>query len=401
LSPTESDRLAQRIDRIGLSPTLRISALAAEMRAAGEDVLDFSAGQPDFDTPEIVKEAGIAAIRANRTRYTPNPGAPELRRAIAETLAGERGLDYSTDQILVSPGAKASLYFATMALLDPGDEVLVPTPYWVSYPEQIRLAEAVPVFVACDEDRGFKLDAEALEAAITPKTKALILNYPSNPTGACYRLEELQPLAEVCVRHRLWVIADEIYSRLLFDDRRFVSVAQLGPEIRKRTLVIDGMSKTYSMTGWRIGYAAGPSGLIHAMSKVQSHCTSNATSISQWASIEALRLPAEEIILRAAEFQRRRDRIVGRLRAIPGVHCVQPEGSFYAFPNVSGCSDRLARLAPESDLAEYLLQEARVAVVPGAAFGSEDHIRISYAVSLEEIDEGMSRIEEALGRAAP
>jgi aspartate aminotransferase len=397
----EPDSLAQRIHQIALSPTLRISALAAEMLAAGEDVLDFSAGQPDFDTPESVKEAGIAAIRANRTRYTPNPGIPELRRTIAEALAGERGLDYSAEQVLVSPGAKASLYFAMMAILDSGDEVLVPTPYWVSYPEQVRLAGAVPVFVPCAEEHGFKLEADALESAITPRTKALILNYPSNPTGACYRLEELRPLAEICVRHRLWVIADEIYSRLLFDGRRFESIAQLGPEIRERTLLIDGMSKTYSMTGWRIGYAAGPTDLIHAMSKVQSHCTSNATSISQWASVEALRLPADEILRRSAAFQRRRDRIVERLRAIPGVRCVQPEGSFYAFPNVSGCSDRVAPFARDRDLAEYLLEEARVAVVPGEAFGSNAHIRLSYAVSLEKIDEGMSRIEEALGRAAP
>lgn len=395
-----SHAAAQRIQRIGLSPTLRISALAQELRAKGQDILDFSAGQPDFLTPEEVKRAGIRAIENNRTAYTANQGVIELREAISQAILAEQGVAYAPDEIVVSPGAKASLYFAAMALLDPGHEVLVPSPYWVSYPEQVRLADGVPVYVPCPEGRGFKLEVDALERALTTRTRALILNYPSNPTGACYRREELVPLAEFCVRHGLWVIADEIYARLLFDGRSFCGIASISPEMRARTIVIGGMSKTYSMTGWRIGYAAGPREILQAMAKVQSHCTSNATSISQWASVAALlEVPDSELARRTAEFQQRRDRIVERLRAIPGIHCVVPEGAFYAFPNVAACLDYVGRFKRGGDLAEYLLEEAHVAVVPGEAFGSKEHIRISYAVSLDRIDEGMDRIAAALARA--
>jgi len=391
--------LAERIQRIGLSPTLRINALAQEMKAAGEDVFDFSAGQPDFPTPQAVKQAGIDAIESNKTRYTANSGLPEFRRAITRSLEDSRGLRYDPEQILVSPGAKASLYFACMALLDPGDEALVPSPYWVSYPEQVRLAQAEPVFVPCSEATGFKLTVEQLERAMTERTKLLLLNYPSNPTGACYTRDELEPLAEFCLRHKLWVLADEIYSRLLFDGRRFTSIAQLSPEMQQRTIVVDGMSKTYAMTGWRIGYAAGPAEVIAGMARLQSHSTSNATTISQWASLEALVASQDEVERRVHEFQERRDEIVRRLGELPGVSCRLPEGAFYVFPNVSGCFGAPTDDGPidsGEDLTRFLLERAKVAVVPGEAFGSAAHVRISYAASMERIREGMDRIATAL-----
>jgi aspartate aminotransferase len=391
--------VAERVRRLGHSPTLRISALAKELREAGEDVLDFSAGQPDFATPDVVKEAGKRAIDENRTRYTPNEGETKLRDAVAETIQRHHGLSYAREQILVSSGAKASLYFAFMALLDPGDEIIVPTPYWVSYPEQARLAQAVPVFVTAREESGFKIRAEDLEAAITDRTRALVLNYPSNPTGACYGAEELRPLAELCVRRDLWVIADEIYSRLIFDGRTFTSIAQLDEEIRARTVMINGVSKTYSMTGWRIGWSAGPREIISAMSKIQSHSTSNAASISQWAALEALRSSDDDVSLRVAEFQERRNEIVRLLQGMQGIRCVVPEGSFYAFPNVSSLFDQRdgeKRLRTGADVARYLLDKAKVALVPGDAFGSPQHVRISFAVSLDRIREGVRRIGEAL-----
>ena len=386
--------VSRRVGQIGLSPTLRINALASEMRASGVDVLDFSAGEPDFPTPENVKRAGIEAIEADQTRYTPNSGMPDLRHAIADYIRRETDVVYSAEEILVSPGAKASLYFACMTLLDPDDEVLVPSPYWVSYPEQVRLAGARPVSVPCDEACGFKLTVDRLEATTTPRTRALILNYPSNPTGACYDRAELEPLAEFCAEKNIWVVADEIYSRLLYDGRRFTSIAALGDAMRERTVMINGMSKTWSMTGWRVGYAAGPREVIDGMARIQSHSTSNVTSISQWASLEALSAPRDEIDRRVAEFQRRRNEVVKRLRAIPGVRCCEPEGSFYVFPNVSGCFETGAArqgIRCGEDLARFLLEEARVAVVPGEAFGSRDHVRISYAASISVQDKTSGR----------
>ena len=395
--------LSSRVRRVGFSPTLAVNDLARRMRAEGADILDFSAGQPDFPTPLPVKEAGKRAIDEDQTRYTANAGMPELRRAIVEALRQDRGLHYEPQDVLVSPGAKASIYFACMALLDPGDPVLVPSPYWTSYPEQVRLAGGEPVFVTCGEENGFKLTAEQLDEAAGSGAKALILNYPSNPTGAGYGREELASLAEVCTRRGIWVIADEIYSKLLYDGGSFVSIARLGPEIRDRTLVIDGMSKTYSMTGWRVGYAAGPRELIAGMAKLQSHSTSNVTSISQWASIAALELSDGELAPRVEEFQRRRDEIVGRLRALPGVSCTEPAGAFYVFPNVSGvfkCGGGEGSITSGETLSRYLLEQAQVAVVPGEAFGSADHVRLSYAVSLEAIREGMDRIAAALAALA-
>ena len=395
--------VTQRVASIGLSPTLRINALAQEMRASGVDVLDFSAGQPDFPTPENVKRAGGLAIEQNKTRYTPNPGLPELRKAVAERIRVDHDLSYEADRILVSPGAKASLYFACMTWIEDGDDVLLPSPYWVSYPEQIRLAGGRTVPVRCPEERGFKLRVEDLEQARTERSRLLILNYPSNPTGACYTRDELEPIAEFCVRHDIRVIADEIYSKLVYDGLRFTSIAELGPELRERTLMINGMSKAYAMTGWRIGYAAGPKEAIAGMSRLQSHSTSNATSIAQWASIEALQACDEEVERRRVEFETRRNVIVERLRALNHVECVRPEGAFYVFPNISGWFGSRAgdtTIRSGEDMATWLLERAKVAVVPGDAFGSPDHVRISYAMSLPTIAAGMDRIEEALAALA-
>lgn len=388
--------IADRVKQIGMSPTLRISALAGELRRQGQDVLDFSAGQPDFPTPEGVKRAGVRAIENNHTRYTANNGMQELREAIVARIRRDHDLHYDPDQVLVSPGAKASLYFACMTLIEPGDEVIVPSPYWVTYPEQVRLAGGTPVFVACRGEDGFRLDPSRLAAAITSRTKALILNDPSNPTGASYSEEQLRPLAEICDRHGLWIVSDEIYSRLLYDGRRFVSIATLGDSIRERTVMINGMSKAWSMTGWRVGWTAAAQPVIDGMGKLQSHSTSSVTTISQFASVEALNHCDEEIARRVEAFQQRRDRIVARLRRIGGVCCTVPEGAFYVLPDCSGLLKRMDGVANGVELAELLLERARVAVVPGEAFGAANHLRLSYAVSLEGIDEGMDRIERVL-----
>jgi len=391
-------KLARRALNLGFSPTLAVADLARRLRAEGRDVLDFSAGQPDFPSPDAVKAGGRRAIDEDKTRYTANAGIDELRQAVVERMQKKRGLSYEPGQVLVSPGAKASLYFALQALIDPGDEVLVPSPYWTSYPEQIRLAGGLPIEVVGDEANGFNLDPSRLERSITSRTKALILNYPSNPTGVCYDADDLIPIAELCVRRGLWVIADEIYSELLYDGRQFSSIARLGSEICAQTVVIDGVSKTYAMTGWRIGYATGPKELIAAMSKIQSHSTSNATSVSQWASLEALHLADEEMAPRLQAFEERRDEVVKRMGQISGVSFVEPQGAFYVFPNVSGCFND--EITSGEDCARYLLERAGVALVPGEAFGSAAHVRLSYAVSLELVREGMDRIAEALSALA-
>ncbi len=390
--------LSDRVRGIGMSPTLRIAALAGRLRAEGVDVLDFSAGEPDFPTPESVKLAGIRAIENNHTGYTANPGLIELRRAIADRIRQERGIAYEPEQVLVSPGAKASLYFAVMALVNDGDEVIVPRPYWVTYPEQIVLAGGTPRYVDCPEEDRFKLTVPRLaEAAANEKVRGVLLNYPSNPTGVSYSADELAALGEYCVERGLWIVADEIYSRLLYEGRSFTSIAAIDPRIAERTIVIDGMSKTYSMTGWRLGYATGPSEVISGMARLQSHATSNATSITQWAGIAALDLSQGELDQRTTEFQRRRDFLVDGLRALPGVSCVLPEGAFYAYPNVAGLFGEKHGIRSGSDLAEFLLERARVAVVPGEAFGTTEHIRLSYATSTERIREGLARIAAAIG----
>ena len=393
-------KLADRIRRVELSPTFRINATARRMAAEGIDVLDFSVGEPDFPTPSCAKEAGKSAIDNNVTRYTANEGTLELRQAIADKLSRENGVTYGTDQILTSPGAKASLYCAAMALFGPEDEVLVPMPYWVSYPEQIRLAGANPVPLEAAEADGFKLNARQLDHAIGTRTRALILNYPCNPTGACYESNELLALAEVIADHDILVIADEIYEKLLYGGRKFTSIASLGPGISNRTIIINGVSKAFAMTGWRLGYAAGPKKIIEAMAKVQSHTTSHPASISQAAGEAALREAEADVRKMAVEFERRRDAIVALLGKLPNVTCVPPDGAFYVFPNVRGLfGKKIGKRLVKSgqDVAEALLETARVAVVPGEAFGSPDHIRISFSCSMERIEEGMRRIGEAIG----
>jgi aspartate aminotransferase len=393
-------RLAERIRHVELSPTFRINAMARRMAAQGIDVLDFSVGEPDFPTPSCAKEAGKSAIDRNFTRYTANEGTLTLRQAIVDKLQQDNGLTYGTDQILVSPGAKSSLYCAAMALFGPGDEVLVPQPYWVSYPEQVRLAGATPVPLEAREENGFKLKAVELDAAVGSTTKGLILNYPSNPTGACYDRRELAAIAEIVIQHDLFVIADEIYEKLLYDRRVFTSIAALGEGIAARTVVVNGMSKAFAMTGWRLGYAAGPKAIIDAMSKVQSHTTSHPASMTQVAGEAALREAADDVRRMAVEFERRRNAIVGLIAKLPGVTCVPPAGAFYVFPNVSGLFGRSIGgrvVTSGQDVAEALLETARVAVVPGEAFGSPDHIRVSFSCAMERTEEGMKRIGEAIG----
>ena len=391
--------LSDRVNRIALSPTLRISARAGQMRAQGIDVVDFSAGEPDFPTPEPVKRAAKAAIDANFTKYVANDGIPELKAAIAQKLEKDNGLKYDLNEIIVSTGAKHSLLNIALSLFDAGDDVLIPSPCWVSYPDQVRMAGANPVLIPTREEDGFRLGAQDLVQAITPNTKALILNYPGNPTGALYSKDELQALAEVCVREQITVIADEIYEKLIYDGARFTSIASLGDKIKKLSVVVNGFSKAYSMTGWRLGYAAGPRELIAACSKIQSHSTSNATSFVQKAAVEALTSCAMEVERMRAEFERRRNFVVYKLNAMPGVSCITPQGAFYALPNVRPYLGKEFGGAPIRNsygLAYYLLKEARVATVPGDAFAAEGHIRISFATSMDRLEEGMRRIERAL-----
>ncbi len=392
---------SDRVNRIALSPTLRIGARAQAMRAQGVDVVDFSVGEPDFPTPDAIKRAAKAALDADFTKYTANDGIADLKKAILEKLERDNGLRYSPDEVIVSPGAKNSLFNLAMALFSPGDDVLIPSPYWVSYPDQVTLAGANPVFLPTREEDGFRLRARDLEAAITPNTKALVLNYPCNPTGAAYAREELQEIADVCVREDLVVISDEIYEKLVYDGARFTSIASLDDRIRKRAVVVNGFSKAFSMTGWRLGYAAGPREIVAACSKIQSHNTSNATSFVQKAAVEALRSCSMEVERMRQEFERRRNFVVYKLRALPGVSCPNPRGAFYAFPNVSSHLDREFGGAPIRNtygLAYYLLKEAHVAVVPGEAFGSGEHVRLSFATSMARLEEGMRRIERALAR---
>jgi len=390
---------AARTRRVQLSSTFRVAGLARDLRSRGVDVVDFSVGEPDFATPTVVKEAGKRAIDRDVTRYTANEGTVELRRAIAAKLLADNGLRYEVDEILVSPGAKASLYCAAMALYDEGDEVIIPCPCWVSHPEQVRLAGATPVFVHGSEDNEFKITPDQLHAAITPRSKAVILNYPSNPTGACYDRDELAELARVCLDHRLVVVADEIYEKLLFDGRTFTSIASTSEEMKNATVIVNGLSKSFAMTGWRVGYAAAPRAIIAEMAKVQSHSSGHPSSISQVAGLEALGAAGGEVAAMARQFEARRDAVVELIRAVPGWGCVRPAGAFYAFPNVSAelGQTRSGRvIATATDLAMVLLETAHVAVVPGEAFEAPHHIRISFACSMERIAEGMRRIAEVL-----
>ncbi len=399
--------LADRLKTLAPSSTLAVQAKARELRRRGVDVISFGAGEPDFDTPERIKQAAIQAMRRGQTKYTEVGGVPELRAAVCAKFKRDNGLAYEPADVLVSCGAKHTLFNLAVAMLNPGDEVLVPSPFWVSYPEQTRLVGAVPVAVPTSETTGFDLDPERLRAAVTPRTKVIVLNSPNNPTGAVFSPASLAAVAKLALERDLFVVSDECYEALTFEGRH-ASIAALGPEIKARTLVVNTCSKAYAMTGWRIGFAAGPRELIAAMTDIQSQVTSNPSSIAQWAAVEALIGPQDEVAKMAGEFDRRRRLIVQGLNALPGVSCVMPRGAFYVFANVSRLFGRTWKTAGGTtttlksslDVTAFLLEEARVAVVPGLDFGSDDHVRLSYATSDALITDGLARMAAALGRLA-
>ncbi|MGN7869303.1 pyridoxal phosphate-dependent aminotransferase [Paracoccus sp. 22332] len=389
--------LSDRLNRIKPSPTIAMTTRAAELRAQGRDIIGLSAGEPDFDTPAHIRDAAKAAIDAGHTRYTAVDGTPSLKRAICDKFARENGLDYAPAQITVGTGGKQILFNALMATLDDGDEAIIPAPYWVSYPDMVMLAGGVPVIVECGLDKGFRLTPEALEAAITPRTKWLILNSPSNPSGAGYDRAAMQALTDVLLRHpQVWVLADDIYEHLVFDGFEFATPAQVEPRLKDRVLTMNGVSKAYAMTGWRIGYGAAPESLIKAMAKLQSQSTSNPCSISQYAAEAALTGPQDYIAESRAVFQRRRDLVVAGLNACPGIDCPTPQGAFYVYPSIVGLIGKTSAagtvLTDDETFANALLDEAGVAVVFGAAFGLSPHFRISYATSDEQLTEAVARI---------
>lgn len=392
-------KLSARAQRLQPSATLTITAKAKSLKAQGIDVIGFGAGEPDFDSPDHVKEAAVNAINKGMTKYTGVAGIDELKDAIIHRLKEDHGLEYEKSEIMTSVGAKHTLYNLTQVLFESGDEVIVPAPYWVSYPEQITLAEATPVILETKESDGFKITPESLKNCINSNTKALILNYPSNPTGATYNEQELRAIVDVAMNAGLIIISDEIYEKIIYGDTRHIPVAALGEDIKKSTILVNGVSKTYSMTGWRIGYAAGDKDVISAMSKLQGQSTSNPTSISQWAAIAAFTGDHKVIEDRTKEFEQRKNYIVEKLNQIPEITCFDPQGAFYVFPNVSGCYGKKFNgkvLNNSLDFTEFILDEAKVAVVPGVAFGADDYVRISYATSMDDIVKGIDRITEAV-----
>lgn len=390
--------LSQTLARVKPSPTVAVTQLARELAAAGRDVIGLGAGEPDFDTPDNIKAAAIAAIEAGKTKYTAPDGIPELKQAVCDKFARENGLTYTPSQISVSTGGKQVLYNALMATLNPGDEVIIPAPYWVSYPDMVRLGGGEPVIVEGVEAEGFRITPDQLEAAITPKTKWFIFNSPSNPTGAGYDQAALKALTDVLMRHpHVWVMSDDMYEHLAYDGFTFVSPAQVEPGLYDRTLTVNGVSKAYAMTGWRIGYAGGPEHLIAAMRKVQGQSTTNPCSISQWAAVEALNGPQAFLAERGAVFARRRDTVVARLNGCAGITCAVPEGAFYVYPSVAGClgktSAQGARIDSDEAFCTALLEEEGVAVVFGAAFGLSPYFRVSYAASDAALADACDRIE--------
>lgn len=392
-------QLAERAKSISASPTLAIDTQAKKMIANGIKVINFGVGEPDFDTPENIKQVAIQAINSGMTKYTAVAGIEPLRRAIVNKFANENGLDYEMGQIVVSCGAKHSLYNAFQVLTQAGDEVILPAPYWVSYLEQIKITGAKPVIVPTQVENNFKLTPDVLKKVITPNTRVIILNSPSNPTGAVYSKEELAALGEILENNNIAIISDEIYEKLVYDGIEHVSIASLSPALKELTVVINGVSKSYAMTGWRIGYAAAPVPVAKAMADLQSHSTSNPTSIAQAASVEALEATHEPVKQMVAEFVKRRDYMVKRLNAIEGVKCNQPGGAFYVFPEIKSLLGRSyagTDIKGASDLADVLLEKEHVAVVPGIAFGDDNCFRLSYATSMDNIREGLDRIEKVL-----
>lgn len=394
-------KLADRTYLIKPSVTLAIAAKAGKLRSQGVDVVNFSAGEPDFDTPERIKLAAVNAMRQGMTKYTDVKGIEPLREAIVRKYQREYGLHYDKDDVLVSCGAKHSLYNLFHAVLNPDDEVVIPAPYWVSYSDMALLAGGIAKFVAADQTTGFRISPGDLAAALTPKTRICVLNSPCNPTGACYDRDELLALVHVLENHECLIIADDIYEKIVYDHFQVHNLVALRPALRDRTVIVNGVSKSYAMTGWRIGYAIGPAELIAAAAKIQSQSTSNPTSIAQAAAMEAIDGDQREVTIMVEEFGKRRDLIVERLNAIKGITCLKPQGAFYVFPNIRDLFKRTASgraLATPCDVADYLLEEAKVAVVPGEDFGSTEHIRFSYAASLADIEEGCDRIATAVAK---
>jgi aspartate aminotransferase len=394
--------LAQRLSRIKPSPTIAVSQKARDLKAAGRDVISLGAGEPDFDTPDSVKEAAIRAMRSGDTKYTNVDGTPALKKAVCAKFERENGLRYTPEQVTVGTGGKQVIYNALMATLNPGDEVIVPAPYWVSYPDMVALAEGTTVVVACPPEKGFKLQPEDLEKAITPRTKWLILNSPNNPTGAAYSRDEMKALTDVLVRHpHVWVLTDDMYEHLVYDGFEFVTPAQVEPRLYERTLTVNGVSKAYSMTGWRIGYGAGPKDLIKAMAVIQSQSTSNPSSISQAAAVEALNGPQDFLEGWVESFRERRDLVVSMLNQAKGISCHKPEGAFYVYPSCAGTIGLTTPdgkvIATDEDFVTYLLESEGVAAVHGSAFGLAPFFRISYATSMAELEDACQRIQRACG----
>jgi len=394
--------LSRKALGISESVTLAITAKAKKMKSEGIDVISFGAGEPDFDTPKNIQDEAIRAIKSGLTRYTPASGIIELKKCICEKFKRDNGLDYTPSQIIISNGAKHSIHNALLAILNPGDEVIVPVPYWVSYPELVKLADGVPVYVETKEEDGFKYSEDALLSAITDKTKAIILNSPNNPTGAVYTREELEMVARLAKEKDIFIISDEIYEKLIYDGLEHISIASLDEDTKLRTIVINGMSKAYAMTGWRIGYAAADEAVIKAMSNVQSHATSNPNSIAQYASVEALKGDQGTIESMRIEFEKRRNYMVDKINSIPLLSCRKPDGAFYVMINISKVKGRAINNREIKDsltLCSGLLEDAKVAAIPGAAFGADDFIRLSYATSMENIKNGLERIEKYLAEA--
>ena len=394
--------LASRLDRIKPSPTIAVTQKARELKAQGRDVIGLGAGEPDFDTPEHIIEAAYKAMKDGKTRYTPVPGVPELREAICAKLKRDNDLSYTPDQITVGCGGKQVIYNAMVATLEEGDEVIIPAPYWVSYTDIVLLCGGKPVTVACFADNGFKLKPEDLEAAITPRTKWLMLNSPSNPTGAAYSWEDMRALADVLVRHpHVWIMPDDMYEHIVYDGFEFCTPAQVEPSLWERTLTTNGVSKTYCMTGWRVGYAAGPDLLIKAMNKVQSQSSTHTSSVSQYAAVAALNGPQDFIAEHNKVFQERRDLVVGMLNQANGLSCHTPEGAFYVYPSCEGTLGKTTpdgkKLESDEDFITYLLETEGVAVVQGAAFGMSPFFRVSYATATSALEEACTRIQRACG----
>lgn len=394
-------RLADRLKSIKPSPTLALNAKAKALAAKGVDVVGFAAGEPDFDTPQFIKDAAVEALASGFTKYTATAGIPELRTAICKKLERDNGLTFAPEQVLVSCGAKHSLYNLFQALLSPGDEVLVFAPYWVSYPDMVLLAGGTPVIVQTHEKDNFAPTPEALKQALTPRTRAVIINSPSNPTGAVMTAEQLRKIADVLVGHDCLIVSDDIYEKLIYGDSKFTNIANVAPELAERTVVVNGMSKAFAMTGWRLGYAAGPKALIAAMQMIQDQSTSNANSITQKAAVAALNGPADSLDAMVAEYEARRDYVVPALNQIPGVSCAMPQGAFYVFPNITGWFGKKfqgTELTGSVQISELLLEHMKVAAVPGAAFGAEGYLRLSFVSSRANLEKGIARLVDFAGQ---